>query len=743
MASKITRRSFLAGAAGTVAVGAAANYVGFDVWQQAKAAESSAHDADGPQDGEDVLAGHSCCNGCYNRCGFFAYTKAGRLSKVVPDPEHASSMGKMCARGYGFTQIAYSAHRLTDPLKRTEDGTFEAISWEQAYREIGERVSKIVDESGPESLALIESGACDADFYGQRLFHALGSNNIYTHGSACSSGKEGGLNQVVGSDSFSTDFANAKMVMFIGRSYADGVCPSSLADLASAHDRGCYVVMVDPRYNSTMKFCDEWVPINPGTDLAFILAMANVVVSNGWQDQDYIDQYTVGFETWEKDLAQYTPEWAEPICGVPADDIVRLATMFHENAPAASIENGWKAATGSAYRNSGEAARALGCFNALLGAYGREGGAYLPMWASFGDLTDERFAEPPEPEAPQLGSEEFPMVLHYMGSSRYLADKIDDGTVRGMFFCQSNMAFGYSNPQRIGEILDKLDLIVDIDVHMSETAMHADYVLPDTSYLERDDVVRTLGGSVSAVTLRSQVLDVIHPNTRPQWQIWTELAKACGVEQYFDFTLDELNEALLDTVGLTLDEMREKGTVTFPDETIDFDAPIEFWTDSGKLQFTSDAAEQMGLTPDPTWVEPEVMPDPDSPDEFRLIGGKQSVHSHGTTSDIEDLISISKEYGLDRIWINADKAAALGIRDGEKVEVYNDLARGEIRAKVTSRLNPTCVWMPLAYGCRSPWLMNGYGYGLNYMDFVPYQMDPYYASAENQETLVKIRKVGE
>lgn len=739
MAHTLTRRSFLAAGAGAVATAAASRYIGFDPWREAWADEAS----EGADGSADVLAGHSACNGCYNRCGFFAYTKDGHLSKMVGDPLHSSSMGKLCARGYGYSQIAYSEHRLTEPLKKTEDGSFEPISWEQAYQEIAERLGAVLEESGPNAIALVESGACDADYYAQRLFHALGSNNIYTHGSACSAGKEGATGQVVGNDSFMTDFAHAKMVMFIGRSYADGVCPSSLTDLVAAHERGCYIVMVDPRYNSSMKFCDEWIPINPGTDLAFILAMANVIVANGWQNQEYLDQYTDGFAEWAEAIAEYTPEWAEPICGVAAADIERLAKMFVDNAPAASIENGWKAATGSAYRNSGEAARALVCFNALLGAYGAEGGAYLPAWASLGTPEDERFAEPPAPEIPQIGSEEFPLVLSYMGSNRYLADKIDDGTVRAMFFCQSNMAFGYSNPARIGEILDKLDLMVDIDVHMSETALHADYVLPDTSYLERDDVVRTLGGLQSAVTLRSKVLDVIHPDTRPQWQIWTELAQACGVGEYFDFTIEELNEALLGTVELTLDQMREEGTHVFEDETATFGEPVEFWTESGKLEFKSAAAEQMGLTSTPTWVEPEVMPDPDSPDEFRLIGGKQSIHSHGTTTDIEDLISISREYDMERIWINADKAAALGIRDGDKVVVYNDLASGEVRAKVTARLNPTCVWLPLAYGCRSPQLTNAYGFGLNFMDFVPYQMDPYYGSAENQEALVKIRKAGE
>ena len=121
--AKLSRRGFLAGAAGTAAALGASGYLSYGAWEKAHAAEA---------DAEPEFAGHSACGGCYSKCAYSAYVRNGRLDKIVGDKEHAFGVGKPCARGYGWSQLAYSANRLTDPLKRTEDGSFEAISWDQA-----------------------------------------------------------------------------------------------------------------------------------------------------------------------------------------------------------------------------------------------------------------------------------------------------------------------------------------------------------------------------------------------------------------------------------------------------------------------------------------------------------------------------------------------------------------------------------------------------------------------------------
>ncbi|MEG1097690.1 MAG: twin-arginine translocation signal domain-containing protein, partial [Raoultibacter sp.] len=128
----ITRRSFLAGSAGVATLAATAGYVSFSSWEQAH--------ADDTVTGGKTETVHTLCNACSTKCGFTAYLVNGRLTKLIGDADHPYSQGKLCARGYGYSQIAYSKDRLTDPLKKNDKGKFEAISWDQAYSEIGEKV---------------------------------------------------------------------------------------------------------------------------------------------------------------------------------------------------------------------------------------------------------------------------------------------------------------------------------------------------------------------------------------------------------------------------------------------------------------------------------------------------------------------------------------------------------------------------------------------------------------------------
>lgn len=726
----ITRRSFLAGSAG-IAVLAAVGFVGFGSWEQANAAEKAE---------KSVLAtGHSMCNACSSKCGFTAYTIDGKLRKLIGDAGNPMCKGKLCARGYGYSQIAYSRDRLTDPLKKNESGEFEVISWDQAYSEIADKVASIIASDGPRALAAVQDPRPSGKYYTTRFMNALGSPNIYTHAAACDLSRTSGFIQTIGTGSYSSDIVNSKMTMFIGRSYADAIRPSALAQLQTAHENGSRIVIVDPRCNNTIAFADEWVPINPGTDLALILSMAHVLVAKGLYDEEYVTANSVGFDEWATKLVKYTSAWGEEITGISAGIIERLAIEFAGAAPAASIEQGWRAAMGSAYQNSGETARAVCLFNTLLGCWNQKGGALFTESVTSGSLDEAKFPKVSKPATKMLGFDAYPLANPSTGSALQAAQLAKDGTIKGMFFYQSNMVAGYSNPAYLIDALGALDLMVVIDVQMSETAMVADYVLPDTSYLERTEIPEFIEGMIPAVALRDQVIEKVLPNTRPVDQIYTELADACGVGMYFPFTVDELADAQLKTVGLSLESLRQVGTASFADKAFTYGGVPTWKTPTGKIQFTSDACVAAGLTATPEWLEPSVMP---GSDDFRLIGGKQSIHSHTQTTDIEDLMQITKDYDLTRVWMNSDRAAKLGISDGDTVEISSSIYSGKTRVKVTQRLNPTTVWMPSHYGCSSPMEQTAYNVGLRQMDFVPFHIEPAYGSAMTQEVIVTVKKVG-
>ncbi len=734
----ITRRSFLAGSAGVAAAAAGAGFLSFGSWEQAVAAEG---------EGGVTTTAHSLCNACSTKCGFTGYVVDGKLTKMIGDGAHPYCEGTLCARGYGYASIAYSADRLTDPLKKNDSGQFEAISWDQAYAEIGEKVKAIIEESGASALAVVQDPRPSGKYYTQRFMNALGSPNVYTHGVSCNMSKVSGFTQVIGAGDYVSDVENAKMTMFIGRSYADAIRPSSLHALQKAHEAGSRIVIVDPRLNNSIAFADEWVPVRPGTDLALILGMAHVLVTRGIYDKAYVEANSVGFDEWASYLEECTPEWAAEITGIDAGTIERLAVEFANAAPAASIEPSWRGAFGCSYNNSGETARAVCMFNTLLGCWNQKGGALFLPSSSAGKLDAEKFPAVPKPEGKILGADEFPLSSSGMGVATYAADLASRGAVRGMFFCNSNMVAGYSNPAYLQKCIEALDLSVAIDVQMSETCMACRYVLPDTSYLERLELPEFVSAKTPVVSLRDKVIEKVHPNTRPVDQIFCELAEACGVGDYFRFTVEELADAQLQSVGLSLDALRKAGTVAFPEKAFEYGVTPKWNTPTGKIQFASDACEAAGLPRTAQWKEPAVtVPADDELPEgsgyFRLIGGKQAVHSHTQTLNVEPLMSITKQYELDRVWMNASRAAELGIADGDEVIVSNDSFTGQTRVKVTERINPEALYLPSHYGVSSPEQHTAYGVGLRQMDFVPFRLEEGYGGACTQEAVVVVRKVG-
>lgn len=726
--TKLSRRGFIKASAATAAI-ASAGTIGFNEWS------SEYVKASGKAEIKDIA---STCNGCSSKCGIIGHIKNGRLWKLTGHPDHPFSKGKLCARGHGYATIVYSPDRLTEPLKRVSEGKFEPITWDQAYKEIAQKLTDIVKKDGPEAIALTEDPRATGKFYSPRFMHALGSANYYTHHVVCSGSRDSGYFYTVAVESTSADIGAAKYIMFIGRSYGDGIRPSSVQALTEAKDNGAKIVIVDPRLNNTGNLATEWLAIRPGTDLALVLAMSNVLLKGNLYDANFIQNYSVGFDEYAKELVKYTPAWAEKITGIPADTIIRIATDMAYAKPKALIEQSWRGAFGCNYENSTETGRAVALFNAMLGNYQQKGGSIFGAKAHLGKLDPVKYPSPKEPEIEKAGMDEFPLAFEEHGVATIVAKRALEGKMKAAIYYHSNAALGYGNPKYMKEALSKLDLVVAIDVQMSETALLADYVLPDVTYIERDEVIENLPGKIPGIALRQKMVEKVHPNTKPIDVIYTELAKACGIGQYFNFTLDELNKAQLAPTGISYEQLRAKGTIMFPEQTVALGVMPELATPSKKVEFYSEAFKKAGFSPVVQWVEPKVSPKADS---FRLITGKQAIHSHTQTANIPILMQITKDYDLERIWMNPVRAKALGIKDGDLVEVKSSEATSKVRVKVTERIHPEAIFVPSHYGITSKFLKTAQGIGFSYMEHVPMQFEARSGSGNIHEVIVTVRKV--
>ena len=591
MNSSVTRRTFLKGSAATAALAATgAGVCSLGAWQA-----EVAH-AEGSYERKE---GASLCNGCSSKCGLVATTLGGQLFTLRGSDVHPYAKGTICGRGHGVAQIAYSDERLTQPMRRAADGSFEAIDWDTAFSEIGAKVKDILAKNGPEALAIVQDPRPSGKEYSKRFINALGSANIYTHGAACNSSKEAGFAQTIGTGNFSVDFGNSKMVVFIGRSYGDGIRPSSVQSLAAAADKGTRIVIVDPRLNNSGIFATDWVSIKPGTDLAFLLGICNVLIEEDLYDHEFVEQNAVGFEEFARSGQGIHPAWAEKQCGVPAATIEEIARALAKAAPAAAVEASWRAAFGCAHQNSFDTARAVTAVNALLGSWGAKGGALLTSSPKAGDIDKQKFPSAPKPEAKRVGDKEYPLAPSGMGSNLAVLQAALDGAMKGVFFYNSNAAKRPAEgvARGVGEDRSRghhrrADVRDGARVRLRAA---------ECTYLERMELPEFIGGKKHYVAMRTQVLEPIHPETKPCDEIFAGLAEACGVGEYFPFTVEELAAAQLETVGVSLDELKEKGIVELSDPGFEYKTPA-FKTPTEKFQFSSEAVGEAGLNPVIGWT---------------------------------------------------------------------------------------------------------------------------------------------
>ncbi len=577
MFEDVSRRTFLKGTAATAAL-AAAGSLSLGAWRdQAQAAEA------GGMSGE-VRQAPSLCNGCSSKCGLVATTVGGKLYTLKGNETHPYSKGRICGRGHGLAQMAYSDERVTQPLRRKDNGEFEPIDWDTAFKEIGEKVKGIIAKRRPRIAGHHPGPASVGQVLLQALHERAGSANVYAHSSSCNLSKESAYMQTMGATDYSTDFGNAKMVMFIGRSYGDGIRPSSVQSLASAKEAGTRIVSVDPRLNNSGIFSSDWVPINPGTDLAFIMALCNVLIEEDLYDHEFVEQNTVGFD-----------EFAAQAQGVHAGmgrQDHRRARRAHPGTGALHGEgrSGRFHRVGLARRHRllvpelvRDGPRRLGRERAL-GLLGSEGRRAAHVVAEGRQLSRRPLRRPGQARGQARGNKEYPLALDSAGTNLAALQAALDGSDEGPVLLQQQRGEGLRAAEDVDRGAGKTDLVVTIDVQMSETAQQSDYVLPEVTYLERLELPEFIGGKKHFVGMRTAAIDKVLPEAKTCDEIFNGLAEACGVGEYFQFTAEDWAEAQLATVGVSLDQMKKEGVVELPDPHFEYGVP-KFKTASGKFEF--------------------------------------------------------------------------------------------------------------------------------------------------------------
>ncbi len=748
----IDRRTFLSHTAKAAVAAAALGVIDMRVWAQ------TVQDA-------PVVKKPSLCNMCTSECGMHIHVKNGRPWKVTGHPDHPVSRGKLCPRAHAGLHWIYDPARVKTPLKRVGEWQFEPISWEQATDQISDQLKRIIAEHGTESVFGAQYPRTTGSLYLNRLMHALGVSTTQSHEATCQAGRRIAMSHTFGA-AFDADWENSDYLLFIGRNMGEAVRTASATAFAKAIERGAKVVCVDPRLSQSAAIT-EWVPIKPGTDLALLLALCNVLVTENLFDRQFISNHTNGFVPFRRHVVQYSPHWAEEITGVPAEKIRQIAHEMAAAAPHCAVDTGWKAAVGSCYANSTDTGRAVAYVNGLLGNIGQRGGISVPPGVVF---ATPQFPAPSAPTAPRndgVGTE-YPLASAESGLPHLTMQRAKEGKVKAGFIRHFNPVRSFPDYDHMRAGMRALDLLVVFETHMSETAIEAHYILPEPSFAEREEVVKAVGDTVA---MRTKAIDSVHPQTKSFDEIITMLAYKLGVGEYFSFTLDQWNEALLADQPFSLADLKRAGTLAAevsdepvlpagcgslipPEQQAPKERPRAFlvsggdrnpvpqlFTPSGRFEFYSQRFANAGFEPIAKWYPPKTGLDLGSA-EFRVVHGKQAYHSHVATNNIPILAQITKDYDTNRLWMNRSRAEQLGISDNDTIRMRARNGRtAEARVMVTERVHPDMLFSPAGYGNRTPYYKTSKELGgFNPHDLAEYQHETISGHTMMSELIVEVER---
>ena len=656
------------------------------------------------------------CEVCFWKCAGWVYKNDdGMIWKVTGNDEDMCCNGRLCPRGTGGVGMFYDQDRLKTPLLRVgERGkqTFKPISWDEAFDYIADKMKSIAKVHGPECIALFTHGS-GGSYFGN-LLKAFGSTNITAPSYAqCRGPREvafiGTFGEGVESPEI-TDLRDTKCLVLIGSHIGENMHNGQVQEMSDAIDKGATIITVDPRFSTAASKSKYWLPIKPSTDLALLLAWIHVLIYEELYDKKYVDKYTFGFDALKAHVKNMTPEWAYGITTIKPDVIRDTAREMANASPSVIVHPGRHVTW---YGDDTQRERAIAILNAILGSWGRRGGYFRPD-----KITIPTYPHPPFPEPKRTWRDAFPGK--YKLADLALASGICEATIpttardcsfRGWIVNGTNLIETLPNRKQTMEAIQALELLVAIDTMPMEITGWADVVLPECTYLERYDSIRSGPHRKAQIALRMPATEPLY-DSKPAWWMAKELSKRFDLEDYFGWnTFEEMLDWQLKQLGTSLEEMQRIGVKTYEREYDDIyfgeDEDVDFYTNTGKIELYATAFEEEGFDPLPKYTAHEEPPE----GFYRLIYGRAPMHTFSRTSNNPNLTDLMDE---NAVWINPKVAKEWGISNNQYIWLKNqDGIRSDfpVKARVTERIRWDSVYIVHGFGHADKRLTRCYGKG--------------------------------
>jgi formate dehydrogenase alpha subunit len=647
------------------------------------------------------------CPYCGVGCQMNLHIKNDMIYRVSAPFDTAPNYGNLCVKGRFGTDYTTHPRRLKTPLIRSGGpGEFREATWDEALTLVSEKLADIVRTSGGDSIATYASAkATNEDNYVfQKWIRAvLKTNNVDHCARLCHAGSVTGLQLAIGSSAMSNSIAEMEHLdtfIVTGSNTTETHPVISLFLKKAVRQNGAKLIVLDPRQIELTDFATLWLRQKPGTDVAIFQAMAHVIVTEELYNQDFIDARTEGFEDYARSLAAFTPEWAETVSGVPADDI-RAAARMYASAPSAAIYWGMGISQST---HGTDNALSLVNLALLTGHIGQPGTGLNPLrgqnnvqgCSDSGGLpnvyTAYQRVDDPAVRARFEQAWQTPLSPDPGLTVTEMVDAALTGGIRGMVVLGENPMMSEPNLAHAEHALEHLDFLVCIDILPNETTEFADVILPAASFAEKD-------GTFTNSDRRVQRIHHALPlagQSRPDWQIICDLAQRMeallGVESSagFDYAgpadiWEEMRQVTPDFYGITYERLERESGVHWPCPALDHPGTPYLFKDDfprGRGKFWS---LEYG-------TESE-RPDADYP--YHLTTGRVLFHWHGgTMTRRSKLDDIFPEAVLE---MHSDDAQTLDVTSGDWVKVAS--RRGQIvcRVLVTGRSPAGTVFLPFHF----------------------------------------------
>ena len=641
------------------------------------------------------------CGMCGPRanCALYAFTKNGVFTHVAGMKEAPHNKGGLCCKAHAAPQWVYSRNRITQPLLRTGrrgEGKFTPIRWEEALSRMADTLMEQKKRFGPASLAVLSPARRDYSEYLYRFLTAHGSPN-YGHSGICAMQLFFCFCHTIGARP-QPDYRNADVIFIWGRQPVYSGPPlGPAAALVEAKKRGARIYAVKPSLEADGAFATDWLAVRPGTDAALALAMLHVVTKEGLIDHEFVARWCTGYEQLAEHVKQYSPAWAESVCGVPAARIEEAARTYATAKRAAiDVGNGLEHAP-----SASDAIRAVASLMAVTGHLDRPGCNLFPgpastMPAPRSVHLKERYTAD---WLERIVGPEFPRAFQPFreGTSaaypRIFADVLTDTpSIHAIIAPGTQPSVSTRNPRGVLKALEKVDFYAVIDTHRTADTAFADMVLPALTPYEIDHPFEVRGPFIMA---RNRVVEPVGEG-RSMQQIMLDLGTVMGYGD--DFWHGDMEACLnwqLEPLGLTMEELRAHPTgIVYPSATREYERYEKvFRTRSsrldkapylpeGKAALYNTVFEQAGYAPLPRWVEPveSVTATPQLLAEYPFVLSDYHTSrgfSAGWQRDVPFLRELEKQPVLH---IHPESAKERGIADGDLVTVTSPHGNLKVRA---------------------------------------------------------------